>query len=313
MWGLLSPSTPSSSEACAADLRRRRRNNLKQLYRGNTSALERSNLAGKTGLNHTIDDVSREFLGTDHAASQKDIVALEAAERQALRGWFTEKDLWQQDMMMATRRPTPFDTVYVHSSFIAPNPLFEPTGLSGEASPCTTCSSNTSVSPTVYKSALRSANSSDLSSRKKAVGDNKAAATGEGDGAVEHGTALLRRTVSFDPSVEGGLDMLVQVAAPAEPCRRHTYPVEHFNCARSSGDGDGEGDEVDTDTIPSSWPRGSKTPPASPHTRPGGEHRPMNTSEGPGTDAVGGDDSFVDMLMYVLQVPQYLLPNSFLF
>ena len=62
----------------------RRRNSLKQLFRGNTTALERSNWASKTGENHAIDDRSRDFLGIDHE-SQEAFTAAANEEKRLLR------------------------------------------------------------------------------------------------------------------------------------------------------------------------------------------------------------------------------------
>ena len=63
----------------------RRRNSLKQLFRGNTTALERSNWASKTGENHAIDDHSRNFLGIEHAESHEAFTAASDEEKRLLR------------------------------------------------------------------------------------------------------------------------------------------------------------------------------------------------------------------------------------
>ena len=63
----------------------KRRNSLKQLFRGNTTALDRSNWACKTGENHAIDDDSRIFLGIHHAESEEIFVAAAAEEKRLMR------------------------------------------------------------------------------------------------------------------------------------------------------------------------------------------------------------------------------------
>ena len=63
----------------------KRRNCLKQLFRGNTTALDRSNWACKTGENHAIDDDSRNFLGIHHAESEEIFVAAAAEEKRLMR------------------------------------------------------------------------------------------------------------------------------------------------------------------------------------------------------------------------------------
>ena len=83
MWDFSSsvasvPPSPSEDRA-------NRRNTLKQLFRGNTTALERSNWACKTGENHAIDDDSRIFLGIHHAESEEMFTAAAAEEKRLLR------------------------------------------------------------------------------------------------------------------------------------------------------------------------------------------------------------------------------------
>ena len=206
----LLPPSWSAASTDDIDLRRRRRNGLKQLYRGNTSALERSNLAGKTGMNHAIDDASRGFLGVDHV-SQKDIMSQEEAERRSLlSSGFTEKDLRRHDAIMAAAAnkvdPLSFPELTDTSNT---SPFLTEDG----ASPCFSVGQH-SVD---LKSALRTSGKSD----KEAAVDGTAtttAAAGGGGGGPDFMVRQQRR-VSFRSDGDGSVD----------PSReRRTFPTERF-------------------------------------------------------------------------------------